>query len=195
MRVIAGRWRGLKLQAPSGNDLRPSSDRLRETLFNILAHNPRYPALVGARFADIFAGTGAVGIEALSRGAAHVTFVESDPRHVRVLRDNLARLGSLPDPQATPILRCDARQLPPAAAPHDILYLDPPYGRGLVPPALATLVARGWVTADSLVIAETDGRETPAWPTGWRCVDHRRAGRAALHFLRGQPEPAAPDAR
>ncbi len=194
MRVIAGHWRGLKLQAPSGSVLRPSSDRLRETLFNILAHNPHYPALAGARFADIFAGTGAVGIEALSRGAAHVTFVESEPRHIRVLTGNLARLGSLPDSHTTRILRRDARQLPPAAAPYDILYLDPPYGRGLIPPTLAALTAAGWVTGDSLVIAETDSREPLSWPTAWHCLDHRRCGRAALHILRWQPESVSIDA-
>ncbi len=187
MRVIAGRWRRLNLKAPPDASLRPSSDRLRETLFNILTHNPRYPALLGMRFADIFAGTGAVGIEALSRGAAHVTFVESDPRHVRILESNLARLGDAPDPQAIRILRCDARRLPPAADPYDILYLDPPYGAGLVPPTLAALAGAGWVGANSLAIVETDGREVSPWPAEWTCVERRRCGRAALHFLRWQP--------
>ena len=187
MRVIAGRWRRLSLKAPPDASLRPSSDRLRETLFNILAHNPQYPALAGVRFADIFAGTGAVGIEALSRGAAHVTFVESDPRHIRILASNLARLSGLQDPQATRILRCDARRLPPATDPYDILYLDPPYSAGLVPPTLAALANAGWVRPDSLVIAETDGRETLSCPGEWTCSERRTCGRAALHFLRWQP--------
>ena len=195
MRVIAGRWRGLKLKTPPDAGLRPSSDRLRETLFNILAHNPRYPALVERRFADIFAGTGAVGIEALSRGAAHVTFVESDPRHLRILADNLARLRDLPDPRATRILRSDARRLTPAAGPFDILYLDPPYGAGLVPPTLAALAEAGWVRADSLVIAETDSREAPPRAEGWTCLEQRRCGRATLHFLRWQPSSHIPDTR
>ncbi|RMF66839.1 MAG: 16S rRNA (guanine(966)-N(2))-methyltransferase RsmD [Alphaproteobacteria bacterium] len=190
MRVIAGRWRGLKLKAPADDSLRPSSDRLRETLFNILAHNPRYPAVAGARFADIFAGTGAVGIEALSRGAAHVTFVESHPRHLRLLESNLARLRGLEKHQAVSLLRSDARQLPPARRPHDILYLDPPYGAGLIPPTLTALAAAGWVTPASLVIAETDGREDLRCPDGWQQLAHRRCGRAALHFLRWTTGPS-----
>ncbi|GIX17341.1 MAG: DNA methyltransferase [Rhodothalassiaceae bacterium] len=184
MRVIAGRWRGLKLKAPPGDGLRPSSDRLRETLFNILAHNPAFPPLAGGRVADIFAGTGAVGIEALSRGAAHVAFLERDPRHLAVLRENLARLR-LPDPtRMARVLKADARHPPPADRPFTIVYLDPPYGEGLIRPALEGLGRAGWIAADSLVIAETDAREEIALPAAWSVMDRRVTGRAALHFLR-----------
>jgi 16S rRNA (guanine966-N2)-methyltransferase len=143
VRIIAGRFKGRRIQTPDWDGLRPTSDKLRETLFNVLA-----PAIAGARVLDGFAGTGAVGIEALSRGAAHVTFVERDPRAVRLIERNLSVLdASIAPPRETSgakpyvIIRAEVaaavRRL--AGAPFDIIFLDPPYGDEEMRRALASV--------------------------------------------------------
>ena len=141
MRIIAGALKGRRIDAPDWPGLRPTSDRLRETLFNILA-----PRIQGARFLDGYAGTGAVGIEALSRGAAHVTFVERDPRAVRLIEQNLARCA-VKDRYA--IIRAGFTTAAPGLGQRfDILFLDPPYGAdemGASLTAAAHLVAEGGV--------------------------------------------------
>src|SRR5512144_2270520 len=122
MRVIAGRYKGRRLASPRWSGLRPTSDKLRETLFNILA-----PRIEGARVLDGFAGTGAIGIEALSRGAAHVTFVERDPRAVALIESNLARCA-IGDRYAIIRARFAGTERPPDGGSFDLIFLDPPYG-------------------------------------------------------------------
>ncbi len=180
MRIVGGAWRGQRLQAPRGRGVRPSADRLRESLFNILAHGP-WPSLEGAVIGDLFAGTGALGLEALSRGAAQAIFVEKAPASLRVLRENIAALGAA---DRARILAVDARRLPAAPTPLEIIFLDPPYRRNLAPPALASLGAQGWLADEALVIVETAADETLAPPPGLIVADARRLGDSRLWFLR-----------
>jgi 16S rRNA (guanine966-N2)-methyltransferase len=175
MRIIAGRLKGRRLETPEWVGLRPTSDRLRETLFNVLA-----PRIQGARFLDAFAGTGAVGLEALSRGAAHVTFVEQDRRAWRLIEENLARCG-VHDRYA--IIRAGfkaaAQEL---AGPFDLVFLDPPYGVGELIQALET--AAPLVTGDARLIIEHARRDTaPEAAAGLRRVRELRQGDSVLSFF------------
>lgn len=179
MRVIAGSLRGRKLAAPRGRELRPSADRTRETLFNILAHGP-FASLENARVADLFAGTGALGIEALSRGAKHAVFVETSASSRALLEANLAALSL---GTRARVLALDATRLPPAAEACDLVFLDPPYRKGLVKAALASLLAGGWLAPGASVIVETAADELPDFGDGFELVSARRCGAAHLRFL------------
>jgi 16S rRNA (guanine(966)-N(2))-methyltransferase RsmD len=175
MRIIAGALKGRTLQTPDWPELRPTSDRLRETLFNVLA-----PRIEGARFLDVFAGTGAVGIEALSRGAAHVTFVEQDRRAWRLIEENLARCG-VNDRYA--IIRAGfkgaAQRL---AGPFDIAFLDPPYGASELIQALDA--AAPLVTGDGLLVIEHARRDrVPDEAAGLRRTRELRQGDSVLAFF------------
>lgn len=183
MRIVAGRFRGRRLEAPAGRDLRPTSDRVRESVFNILDHGFEVD-WEGAAVLDVFAGTGAYGIEALSRGAGHATFLDNSDVALRCVRRNAGNAGAA---AAVTALRLDATQLPPpplaAQAPCPIAFLDPPYGSGLAPAALTGLVARGWIGAGSLCVVEVGARETLAAPEGYTELDARRYGAARVVFL------------
>jgi 16S rRNA (guanine966-N2)-methyltransferase len=175
LRVIGGRWRGRKLRFPAAEGLRPTPDRVRETLFNWLA-----PTLPGARCLDLFAGSGALGFEALSRGAAGVAFVERDPAVVRHLRETLALLeaagGEVIPGDAGAFLGGQAR-------PFDVVFLDPPFDAEVVPACLARLVSGGWLAPGARVYVEQPaGRGAPAWPAP--LVAHRsgRAGEVGYHL-------------
>ncbi|MFZ5610151.1 MAG: 16S rRNA (guanine(966)-N(2))-methyltransferase RsmD [Pseudomonadota bacterium] len=179
MRIIAGRFRGRRLQAPAGVGTRPSSDRLREALFNLLAHRPG-PPLENALIGDFFAGTGALGLEALSRGARHAFFVEPARQALAALRANIARLGV--GGQST-VHAIDARRLPPAAQALDFLFLDPPYGQGLALPALERAMAQGWLKSGSLIIVEAGRDEALDWPAAWRLLDRRVYGQGVVYLV------------
>lgn len=180
MRIVGGTMRGRALAAPEGMDLRPTSDRARESLFNILAHSPLVPVpLVGCHFLDGFCGTGAVGIEALSRQAARVTLMDRD---IAPANANLKALKLAGQPIAA--IAADMQRLPKAAAPADILFLDPPYGSGLVLPALAALLEGGWIADHALIVVEIERSEELAPPAGFETVDKRRYGKAQIVFLR-----------
>lgn len=185
MRIVAGKHRGRPLMAPAGNAVRPTSDRARESVFNILVHGIPDFAIEGASVVDVFAGTGALGLEALSRGARHATFVDSDPAALHVVRQNAARLGEW---RAVTLLRLDAVRLPPPAlavkAPCRLAFLDPPYGQNLVPPALAGLASKGWLEKGAVVVAEIGAQEPFEPPKGFALVDERTYGAARLVFLR-----------
>ena len=177
MRIVAGRWRGRTLQSPTWDGLRPTSDRLRETLFNILA-----PAVEAARVLDGYAGTGAIGIEALSRGAAHVTFVERDPRAVRLIEANLAALGpARADDRA--FIRAEVAD---AAArlvgePFDVIIVDPPYARDAAAAALAAV--RMLVGPATRVVVEHASRHAaPREVEELRLQRTVKAGDSALSF-------------
>ncbi|RMF11722.1 MAG: 16S rRNA (guanine(966)-N(2))-methyltransferase RsmD, partial [Alphaproteobacteria bacterium] len=159
MRIIAGRFKGRRLFAPRSDRIRPTTDRMRETLFNLLTHGIGFP-FDGARAADIFAGTGALGLEALSRGASHVTFVENHPASLALLADNVRALEC---ETSARILRQDARRLPTARDPFDLVFLDPPYNRDLLAPAIVALQTRGWLKPGSIVVAETEAGYQPAF--------------------------------
>ena len=178
MRVIAGEWRGRKLLAPKNDATRPTADRTRETLFSMLAS--RLGSFEGLHVADLFAGSGALGIEALSRGAAHCVFGEQDREAIDALRKNLAALGAAPraDVRAGSVLA-----LGPAPRPFDLLLFDAPYGTGAGSVALDKLNRLGWVGADSLISIETADKEAVD-VAGFAIDAIRKVGKAKLTLLR-----------
>jgi 16S rRNA (guanine966-N2)-methyltransferase len=172
MRIVGGRYRGLRLAAPADDKVRPTTDRVRESLFNILAHrNP--PVLDGAVVLDLFAGTGALGLEALSRGAARAVFVDQDPRSLALVRANVTALKA---EALCDIVRADATRLPPRRLAATLAFLDAPYGKSLIVPALAAAAGGGWLADGALVVIELPAEENPAFPEGFREVDDRRYG-------------------
>lgn len=178
MRIVGGRHRGRALSAPPGRDARPTTDRTREALFNILAHSDLVE-LDGATALDAFCGTGALGLEALSRGAASVVFMDVARASLDVARVNAAALGETPT-----ILRADATKPPRAAAPCSLWFLDPPYGKGFGPIALTALLRAGWAAEGTLVALEEAAEVRIAVPDGFFLVDRRCWGDTAIHFLR-----------
>jgi 16S rRNA (guanine966-N2)-methyltransferase len=152
VRIVAGDWRGRALVAPAGAATRPTADRVRQALFDMLWHAPwgGREAVQGAAVLDAFAGTGALGLEALSRGAATAVFMETDPAALAALRHNIAvcRAGA-----ECRVLAADATR-PPPGAPCRLVFLDPPYGQELVPGAVAALGAAGWIAPGALIVAE-----------------------------------------
>ena len=186
MRIIAGTWRGRRLATPEGAGIRPTSDRVREALFGILAHGPAWrrpagPLPLDAVVLDGFAGTGAAGIEALSRGARAAIFLEQDAKAAALIRRNLSQLGA---EQRGLVVERDATLPGRASRSADLVLLDPPYRSGLAAPALVALAESGWLAPDAVAVVETEAREAFEAPAGFELVDHRRYGRAALHFLR-----------
>jgi len=180
LRIIAGACRGVVLNAPSGRETRPTSARAREALFNLLRHGAAARPLEGAHVADIFAGTGALGLEALSRGAASAALVEKAPAACAAIRANIARCRA---GGTARLVMADATRPRRAAKPFDILFVDPPYRGGLVEKSLTALIRAGWAGADSLVIVQQDPRD-PVLPSGgWRILENRCHGAARLLFL------------
>ena len=178
MRIIAGEWRGRTIAAPEGRDTRPTSDRAREGLFSML--QSRVGSFEGLQVADLFAGTGALGLEALSRGAGHCTFVESDRSAVAALQRNIAALGA--GPRAD--LRAQAVEYaPPPAAPCDIVFLDPPYRAGLAASALHRVSDPAWIAPGGLLSLETERERSPP-PDGFQVEAERRFGKAHILLLR-----------
>jgi 16S rRNA (guanine966-N2)-methyltransferase len=188
MRIIAGEWRGRRLEAPQGEATRPTSDRARETLFSMLVS--RIGSFEGLAVLDLFAGTGALGLEALSRGAAEAAFVERDREAVGALKSNIAKLGA--SGRAAVLIR-------PAEAPgsalrqYDIAFLDPPYGKGWAAKTLKALVDGNWLAPGALACAETARDETLA-PIGYECDAVRDVGKARLHIFRRSADAAADNA-
>ena len=184
MRIIAGRHRGRLLAAPAGDIVRPTGERAREALFNILAHGKfaaAGPAYAGAEIVDAFAGTGAFGLEALSRGAAHVVFIENDRTALAVLRQNIAALG---EETRTRIASGDATSPPRALAPASLAFLDPPYGKELAHKALACARNGGWLTPDALIVVEEAAKTDFAAPEGFDELERRAYDDTALILLR-----------
>jgi 16S rRNA (guanine966-N2)-methyltransferase len=178
MRIIAGQWRGRKLNAPAGDTTRPTSDRTRETLFSMLAS--RLGDFEGLKVADLFAGSGALGLEALSRGAAHCLFVEQDAAAIRAIRANLAafRAQGQADVRASSVL-----SLGPVKEPLDLILLDPPYGTGAGAVAVDKLVRLGWIGAGTWVSLETHADEVPQIKA-CEVESERKVGKARLTLLR-----------
>jgi 16S rRNA (guanine966-N2)-methyltransferase len=183
MRITGGRHRGRPLAAPEGLEVRPTSDRARQAVFNILSHGRFARAgspIAGARVLDAFCGTGAMGLEALSRGAAAATFLESDARTLAVAKRNAEALGE--SGRAT-FLQADATRPPRATEPCELLFLDPPYGSGLASPALTALRAAGWIARDAVIVVEVAAREDFIAPESFEVVDERRYGAARVVLL------------
>ena len=182
MRIVSGKHRGRTLSAPKSQAIRPTADRLRESLFNILAHAYGDP-VTGARVLDLFAGTGALGIEALSRGAAFALFIDDGAEARALMRANVDALGL---GAVTRIFRRDATKLGPAhpVEPFSLAFLDPPYRRGLAEQALAAMRDGGWLTPHALVVVEeaADAGFTP--PAGFAETERRTYDDTILAFLR-----------
>ncbi len=159
MRIVAGEWRGRRLVAPAGEGTRPTAARLRQVLFDMLLHAPwsSNGLVAGAVVLDAFAGTGALGLEALSRGAAQTSFIERDRAALAALRANVASCRA---EARCRVLPSDALA-PPPGRPCFLVFLDPPYGQALVPRALGALAAAGWLAPDALIVAETGRGEPP----------------------------------
>lgn len=186
MRIIAGQWRGLKLADVGEGDaaahLRPTSDRVRESLFNIIGNQGGVSPLVGARVLDLFAGTGALGLEALSRGAEHVTFVDDGAKAQALIRQNIAKCRAK---EATKLLAANACRLGTHSdAPFNVIFLDPPYGKGLGDRALTSALDNGWIAQNALIVWEESSPQLP--PKGFFLKEHRRFSETHITFA----EPA-----
>jgi len=180
LRIIAGTWRGRRLRFPAGPDIRPTPDRVRETLFNWLA-----PVIRGARVLDLFAGSGALGLEALSRGAAHVRFIDTDARAVAALRELLIEWRA--DPAQVETGRADALsalQLAPKA-PFDLVFVDPPFAAGLWSEVAARLERNGWLAPQAFVYLEAPvDAALDALPANWQLWREGTAGEVGYHLFR-----------
>jgi 16S rRNA (guanine966-N2)-methyltransferase len=183
MRIIAGKHRHRALVAPEGRGVRPTSDRAREAVFDILAHGrfAEQDACLDAMVLDAFAGTGAFGLEALSRGARHVVFIEKDRAARASLQQNIAALG---ETQHAAIVNGDATRPPRASGACSLVFLDPPYGEDLAVPALKALAQSGWLAEGALAVMEIAAKEDLEIPEGFAPLEERRYGAAKFVFLR-----------
>ena len=184
MRVVGGRLRGRNLAAPASREIRPTADRLRESLFNILVHAYENP-IEGARVLDLFAGTGALGIEAISRGAGFALFVDNGAEARALLRNNVEALGL---GGVTKVFRRDATELGPAhpVEPFSLVFLDPPYGKGLAEKALASLRDGGWLTKAALLVVEEAKAAAFTAPEGFVELERRAYDDTEFVFLKSK---------
>lgn len=177
-RIVGGRYRGRALKVPDGFSVRPTAHRMREALFNILEHG--LSGVADARFLDLFCGSGAIGLEALSRGAVEVLMVDNDRRAAAVARANSQVLG---EEGRAKVLLGDATRLGPCAEPFDLVYLDPPYRSGMAEPALRSLLSGCWIAGTGRIICELGAREPLCCPAGLTVSDERRYGAGRLVML------------
>lgn len=184
MRIIAGQHKGRSLAAPKGMTTRPTSDRTRESVFNILAHAPWAPEMEGARVIDLFAGSGGLGLEAMSRGAAFCLFVETDHSARGAIRDNIEALGLFGNTRLHRRSATDLGEKPAGVgSPFNLAFLDPPYHKGLVQPALDGLVSGAWLSENAIAVVETGADEMLMFPA-WEVIDMRDFGAARIQFLK-----------
>lgn len=183
MRIIGGLWRRRKILVPAGHNIRPTSDRTRESLFSILENSGNYARwpLADATVLDIFAGTGALGLEALSRGAKQAVFIDDNATSIATVSHNLEKLEA--SDRAT-VLRRDATRPGPSVTSATLVFLDPPYRSGLAEKALTAFVKTGWLNSGALAMVETDAKEPIIPPREFTLVEKRNCGKAELWFLR-----------
>ncbi|WP_340150767.1 16S rRNA (guanine(966)-N(2))-methyltransferase RsmD [uncultured Sneathiella sp.] len=186
MRIVGGNLRGKKLLLPEDKRIRPTSDRTREALFNILGHDRDMrgesgPLPARARALDLFAGTGALGLEALSRGAAHVTFMDNHPDSLKLIGANIRHMNLS---RQADILRRDVASPGIASEPYDLVLMDPPYGADLALPSIQALKMGGWLRPGSIIVIELGAKEEFALPNGFDLLKDRTYGAARLIFLR-----------
>jgi len=183
MRIVAGKFRGASLDAPKGLTTRPTSDRVRQALFNVLEHGPARFDFDGARVLDLFAGTGALALEALSRGARYAVFIEEDAAARGAIRRNVETLSLT---GVTKIWRRDATKLGDAGALQrfDLIFCDPPYGRGLGERALASAVDGGWADDNAVAVIEERADAEIAWPAPFQEIDRRRYSETLIALAR-----------
>ncbi|WP_020590985.1 16S rRNA (guanine(966)-N(2))-methyltransferase RsmD [Kiloniella laminariae] len=189
MRIVGGRHRGRPLSCPAGDIARPTQDRTRESLFNILLQGDvskgQLPSgtarlLVGQHILDVFAGTGALGLEALSRGAQKVTFIEKAPESLAALRENISTLR---EQSTTQVIAADVLAPPKASEACSLILMDAPYNQNLSSPALAALDRAGWISPTALIAVEAEAKETLTAPEGFELVDNRKYGKARIFFF------------
>jgi 16S rRNA (guanine966-N2)-methyltransferase len=183
MRIIGGKFRGQTLAAPTGRDTRPTADRVREAIFNILSHGTAAVRLEGARVLDLFAGTGALGLEALSRGARFCQFVDDRAEARGLIRRNADALGVIGQCK---IWRRDATRLGACAPqpPYDLTFIDPPYGKAFGEKALHSLIEGGWLAKDGIAVLEESTRSEIEIPAGMIQMDERVYGDTKVLFLK-----------
>ncbi|WP_417580006.1 16S rRNA (guanine(966)-N(2))-methyltransferase RsmD [Pelagibacterium sp.] len=181
MRIVAGKFRGKQLETPKSDDIRPTSDRVREAVFSIIGSRIG-PHFEGLYVLDIFAGTGALGFEALSRGAAHCVFIDTGIEARGLIRGHIEAFGV---GGQTKLLKRDATDLGPVERikPAELVFADPPYGQGLGEKAIASAVAGGWIAPDALIVLEERKDVAIAAPKGTRIVDRREYAETAVTFL------------
>ncbi|MBY0500929.1 MAG: 16S rRNA (guanine(966)-N(2))-methyltransferase RsmD [Alphaproteobacteria bacterium] len=182
MRIVGGKYRGKKLISPDTPGTRPTSDRTRETIFNILLHNPMLGpnALINKAILDVFAGTGALGLEAFSRGASSVTFIENNKAALITLHMNVKAFGLLP----SSVLEQDVRDLGYVSKPFDLVFLDPPYQKGLISSALDQLLSHGWLSKKAVIVMEIAKNESFVVPSYLTPITERTVGPAKIIFSR-----------
>ncbi len=183
MRIVGGTLRGRAIASPQHEGLRPTADRVRESLFNVIAHGVDGFALEGARVIDLFAGTGALGLEAISRGAAFALFVDSDPEARALIRTSIEAFGLT---GVSRIFRRDATDLGPIGtmAPFNLAFLDPPYDKGLGEKALVSLTEGDWLTPDAVIVLEERAGALISLPPGFARTDHRTYGDTQIIIAR-----------
>jgi 16S rRNA (guanine966-N2)-methyltransferase len=185
LRIVSGQFRGRPLVTPPGAVTRPTADRVRQALFDVLAHADWAPPLEGARVIDLFAGSGALGLEALSRGAAFALFVETDDMARGAIRDNLEAFGLFGQTRIHRRDAVDLGQRPASAGPaFNLAFLDPPYSKGLGERALAKLGEGGWLTPGALCVWERAADEPDVTIEGFEMIDERYWGAARVAFLK-----------
>ncbi len=183
MRIVGGTLRGRAIASPDHSGLRPTADRVRESVFNILAHGMSEFQLAGVRVIDLFAGTGALGLEAISRGASYCLFVEERPEARALIRTNVEAFGLT---GVTRVFRRNATDLGPAGTmgAFSLAFLDPPYGQGLAEKALVSLREGGWLTDDAVIVVEERASNELTLPEGFRELDRRVYGDTHVVFAR-----------
>lgn len=186
MRIVGGKFRGRAITSPEHEGLRPTSDRVRESVFNILLHGFEDFDIDGIRVIDLFAGTGALGLEAVSRGASYCLFVEDGAESRGLIRQNVETFGLT---GSTRLFRRDATDLGPAAPmqPFSLAFLDPPYGKGLGECALVSLRDGKWLNPGAIVVWEERAASDLPWPEGFTEIDRRSWGETQVGFARFQP--------
>ena len=188
MRIVAGRYKGKTLKAPMGRDIRPTSDRAREAVFNILVNGKPALELEGLKVLDLFSGSGALALEALSRGAVAATLVDHSALALKLARQNAGLCGCIGD---VTFLKLDAGRLPPpprtAHTPADLIFIDPPYGQGLILPTLLGIKAKTWAAPGAILVVEMAKDEEVDPPPGFTLIDVRTYGAAKVQFLNKSP--------
>ena len=188
IKIVGGKHRGRSIATPEGGTTRPTSNRARESLFNVLTHaswgSDGTSPLIDARVLDAFAGSGALGIEALSRGAAHATFLDNDATAIKLIGENLRKLGEAANAR---VIRADATRPPASREGCDLAFLDPPYRSGLAAPALVALAEAGWLKPGAVATIELASTEDLDPPSGFEPIDERRYGAAKIVIVRHRP--------
>jgi 16S rRNA (guanine966-N2)-methyltransferase len=188
MRIVGGRHKGRRLAAPGGRAVRPTTDRLREAVFDVLMHSAWGPdgadPVTDAAVLDAFCGTGALGLEALSRGAARAWFLDTSPDALDMARRNATALG---EAGRAVTIRADATRPPPARTAAGLVFLDPPYGQGLAAAALVALAVAGWLAAGCVAVVELSRRDLFTAPPGFTLLDDRSYGETHIVIVRYAP--------